>query len=333
MKQDILNDLKNGIRPIDVQNKYGISKQTLYNIKKVDIPNNKEELTQKIEQLEKSLNIKRDTPIEKVQVADMDDSKRDNLQQLLDPVNMKNHITQHEEDDKKHSKIPKSLINEASKKLKEQNETVKTSKKQPKQRQLKQIEEEIEEDEEEKKRLICKIRQYIFAFEDNRYLIEFIGQNKDKYVLSLNNKPMKELNNILEYIQFHVRNKEGSTNMLESAVSFISVVIEKVGSFGGLYLDGLSLDIQNDLKNPQSDLKRSLIEMSIEMDINKYFNSPKLDVFMSLSGKVLFTHQKNKHLGAMKSNQLSTAPQPAQSTETILKSSLDNQLKEKYQDL
>lgn len=159
MKQDILNDLKNGIRPIDVQNKYGISKQTLYNIKKVDIPNNKEELTQKIEQLEKSLNIKRDTPIEKVQVADMDDSKRDNLQQLLDPVNMKNHITQHEEDDKKHSKIPKSLINEASKKLKEQNEAVKTSKKQPKQRQLKQIEEEIEEDEDEKKRLICKIRQ------------------------------------------------------------------------------------------------------------------------------------------------------------------------------
>ena len=190
-----------------------------------------------------------------------------------------------------------------------------------------------EEMDIEKKKLILKIRQYVFAFEDNKYINEYIGNNKDRWVLSLANKKVPELQNILEYIQFHVRNKGGNDTMVENIITTASVLIEKVGTMAGLQLKGLTHDISLELKDSDSDLKRAVTELAIEMDITKYFNSPKIDVLMILSQKTLFIHQKNKHLATLEREKVIELPQQKPSSEAYLRSSMDEELKNKFADL
>ena len=301
----IIQELKNGFKPKDVQSKFGISKQSLYTIKKQGNPNAepKQELTP--EQIE---------------------------EQQYDPENIKNYIQNEnvEEEHKTHAKIPKSLINLANKKLKEENKT--NEKTQIKKSEVEKTDDELED---EKQNLICKIRQYVFAFESNRYINEYVGNDKDKYLLSLEKKNMKDLNNILKYIQFHIRNSKSNSTVIENTLTTMMIVIEKIGSKVGLQFDGLAKDISIDLKDNKSELNRAITELSIEWNVASYFNNPKVDILMNISQKLLFTHQKNKHLQALnvQENKTVQVNPKDQSTEAYLKSSLNIDLKERYQDL
>ena len=303
----IINELQSGLKPKDVQNKYNISKQSLYTIKKQGNQNaqpKKQELTP--EEIE---------------------------EQQYDPINIKNYIEteNQQEEHKTHAKIPKSLINLANKKLKEDNKTHEKS-----QNKLKEVVEKTDDEiEDEKQNLICKIRQYVFAFETNRYINEYVGNDKDKYLLSLEKKSIKDLNTIIKYIQFHIRNNKSNTTVFENTLVTMMVVIEKIGQKVGLQFDGLAKDISMDLKDKSTDLNRAITELSIESNISSYFNSPKVEILMNLSQKLLFTHQKNKHLKEINGQENKTLPIDTknQSTEAFLKSSLNENLKEKYQDL
>eukprot|EP00042_Codosiga_hollandica_P052815 m.677261 g.677261 ORF g.677261 m.677261 type:complete len:179 (-) comp58570_c0_seq12:402-938(-) len=64
------------------------------------------------------------------------------------------------------------------------------------------------------------------------------------------------------------------------------VLVEKVGAKAGFQFDGLSKDVADDLKNNESDLYKSVNEVTIELDVAKYFNSPKLELLMNLAGKL-----------------------------------------------
>ena len=301
----IIQELRSGLKPKDVQSKFGISKQSLYTIKKQGNPNAepKQELTP--EQIE---------------------------EQQYDPENIKNYIQNEnaEDEHKTHAKIPKSLINLANKKLKEENKP--NDKIQIKKAVVEKTDDEIED---EKQNLICKIRQYVFAFESNRYINEYVGNDKDKYLLSLKKKNMKDLNKILKYIQFHIRNSKSNSTVIESTLVTLMVVIEKIGSKVGLQFDGLAKDVSIDLKDNKSELNRAITELSIEFNLASYFNSPKVDILMNISQKLLFTHQKNKHLQALnvQENKTVQVNPKDQSTEAYLKSSLNKDLLEKYQDL
>jgi hypothetical protein len=230
------------------------------------------------------------------------------------------------------------LINLANKKLKEDDKQVKQSKNTSLLRsgiKNEEVEQSDDQLEEEKQKLICKIRQYVFAFESNRYINEYVGQDKDKYLLSLEKKSINDLNTIIKYIQFHIRNNKSNSTVIEGSLVTFMVIIEKIGSKVGLQFDGLAKDISLDLKNDESDLKRAVTELNIESNISSYFNSPKVDILMQISQKLLFTHQKNKQLQLLNVKENKTVPvKPVnQSTEAFLKSTMNPELKERYQDL
>ena len=308
----VIKELQQGLKPKDIQSKYGISKQSMYTIKKQGQPVSNNNVVKEPE-----------LTAEDIQEAQ------------YDPVNIKDFVNEesHQEETKTHAKIPKSLINLANKKLKEDN---KTNEKSKNNNVVKTADVEPTEDqlEEEKQQLICKIRQYVFAFESNRYINEYVG-DRDKYLLALEKKTIKDLNTIIKYIQFHIRNNKSNSMVIESTLVTLMVVIEKIGSKVGLQFDGLAKDISLDLKNDESDLKRAVTELNIESNISSYFNSPKVDILMQISQKLLFTHQKNKQLQLLNVEENKTVPvKPVnQSAEAYLKSTMNNELKEKYQDI
>lgn len=309
----VIKELQQGLKPKDIQSKYGISKQSMYTIKKQGQPVSNNNVVKEPE-----------LTAEEIQEAQ------------YDPVNIKDFVNEesHQEETKTHAKIPKSLINLANKKIKEDN---KTNEKSKNNNVVKTADVEPTEDqlEEEKQQLICKIRQYVFAFESNRYINEYVGNDKDKYLIALEKKTIKDLNTIIKYIQFHIRNNKSNSMVIESTLVTLMVVIEKIGSKVGLQFDGLAKDISLDLKNDESDLKRAVTELNIESNISSYFNSPKVDILMQISQKLLFTHQKNKQLQLLNVEENKTVPvKPVnQSAEAYLKSTMNNELKEKYQDI
>ena len=96
----VIKELKQGLKPKDIQSKYGISKQSMYTIKKQGQPVSNNNVVKEPE-----------LTAEDIQEAQ------------YDPVNIKDFVNEesHQEETKTHAKIPKSLINLANKKLKEDN--------------------------------------------------------------------------------------------------------------------------------------------------------------------------------------------------------------------
>ena len=340
-KLSLIDALMKGEKSADIQKRFNVSKQTVTTYRRNLNPQLESVPSIK---LVSGANLpygleKEPREIAQIQSANEEPEKKEvDINQYYDPVTIGEHLDKVEtvEDTKGHAKIPKSLLNETMKKFKDENKQT-ANKKSSKGKPVIQpdepvIEEEIEDD---KKELITRIRQYVFAFNDNKYLNEYIGKDKDKFVLALNKKSLKELSNILEYIQFHVRNKGGSDRFIETGITTLFLIIEKIGNKTGFELDGLTKEVADDLKDPTSDLKRAIIEISIEMDTAKYFNSPKVDLLLNLSQKLLFTHQKNKHLKALQPSNVivNNAPIPKPSVEVFLKSGLDTELKNKYNDL
>jgi len=313
-RDSMMAELLGGETPKALQTKYGISKQAFYTIKS-----------------EAGVNVnsrnQKKAP-ENKQKAEMETPAQIN-EKMLDPENMKEFVTKTETEEPKPSfKIPKSLLDATKEKVKAKTTKVKEVQKE-------KIDDEEEDEDEEHKKLVCKIRQYLFAFEDNRYLQEYVGKDGiNKFVLGLAKKSNKDLQNILEYVKFHIRNKNADNVFLENSIATFMILVEKIARRVGIDLDGLAQDVSLDLKEPSSDLKRSLTEISIEMDVNRYFNNPKVDLLMGLSQKLLFTHQKNKHLNRLqKHEEMKPPPAPVRNVEHILASGLDESLKEKYQDL
>jgi len=311
-RDEMMAELLGGSTPKSLQQKYGISKQAFYNIK-----NN---------------HIKNDSKMPEPKQVKSKEVVKASPEAMYDPENMKEYIEKEEtkaEEPKASFRIPKALLESAKEKVK--------PKATPKKKAVIERDEsddEDDEDDQEIKKIICKIRQYVVAFDDNKYIQDYVGKDVDKFLLGLDKKNEKDLNNILEYIRFHIRNKGSDSKFLENGITTFMILIEKIAWKVGVDLDGLAKDIAVELNEPSSDLKRSLIEISIDMDVSKYFSNPKMDLGMNIAQKILFTHQKNKHLRRLQTTEeMKPPPAPTKSVEVILSTGLDEDLKQKYQDL
>jgi hypothetical protein len=331
-RRKMLSDLTT-MKPADVMKKYSISKASLYNIKRAE----------PTKQTNAHVEVEKDEPTENTELDSKLDTLEMNVGQYYDPENIRSYLdneTKQAELSKiKHPIIPKSLINSAQKLFKEEAKKLRSKPKPSKlldnvQTNDDDFDEDLTDEErerlEEKKRLIVKIRQYIFSFEDNDNIKRYVGKNIDKFVLELNKKSIKELNHILDYIKFHVRNKDQSDATIEAVLIAGCLMIEKIGGMTGFQLNGLTNDVKHDLEDDNNKLKIAIKEIAIENSISKYFNSPKYDVLLVISQKMLYTHQKNKHLSLLNDTLKKTEEKNDKMNE---QKTIDDNLKNKYEDL
>ena len=183
IRANMMNDL-NSLKPTEVMKKYNISKATLYNIKKAE-QNEQPERPNNSPTLEEPENKEISNKIDEMEV---------NINQYYDPENIRDYLHKQNEESKqeKHMTIPKRLIDESIKTIREK-KGIKTKSK------LNDIVkyDEPDDDPKEKKELIIKIRQYVFAFEDNKHIARYVGKNKDRFVMDLNKKSINELNDFI----------------------------------------------------------------------------------------------------------------------------------------
>ncbi len=59
--------------------------------------------------------------------------------------------------------------------------------------------------------------------------------------------------------------------VIEGFLVTFMVILEQIGSKVGLQFDGLAKDISLDLKNDESDLKRAITVLNIELNMSSYF--------------------------------------------------------------
>jgi len=320
----LIEGLLGGEKSSELQKQYNVSKTTI-NAYRREIQKVKKEDGPDIRQSD--VKLEREEKIEEPILQ----SKVSAVDSFYDPVNVREFIEEEAvtESNEKHMTIPKSLLNAATKKLKQEN--VIKPKKAKKETVKDEPEVEIIDEDIEKVKL--KIRQYAFAFESDTRVREYVGNDINRFNLSLSKKSLEELNRILSYMRFLIKSSSNTDKVIETTLMTTMIVIEKIGSKVGLQLDGLSKEIGDDLKNETSDLKRTIMEIGIEMDISKYFQNPKVDLILNVSKKLLFVHSKNKALNQLKPSEGLPPPQPVQNVTTYLKSGLDEELKDKYQDL
>ena len=337
LKKQILDDIANNLDNKDIANKHGLTIRTIQKLRKT---NNETDDAKSVDsqhsekQVENVENVER--PVVKDDSDEEDDKSIDDAYSALyAPENIATYIQTESAPEQKHNKIPRSLINEANKDLKEKNKKA-LAKRGKKGKDFDEDEElDLEQIDKDKKRLITQIRQYIFTFTENKNINDYIGNNRNRYMLTLVNKSVKDLTNILEYIRFLVRHHSGTDKLITTSITAVILLIEKIGGFAGLRLDGLTTDISSELNSPTSDLNRAIIELSIEMETSKYTNSPKIDIALMLSQKMLSTHAMNKLKDKMQGPQIANvpAPPPPKAVDTYLKAGLDEGLKDKYNDL
>ena len=320
----LLQALMSGQKSNDIQKQFGVSKTTV-NAYRRDI--------QKEKQVASTLC----GPALLEPEADdiIAQPKQSAIDSYYDPANVKSYVEEAEltESNEKHLRLPKSLINSANKKLKEESET-KTKK--GKKEAVKTVSDESAVDvlDEGAEKLKLKIRQYTFAFENDTRVREYIGNDINKFNLGLAKKSYDELDKILTYIKFLIKSHSNTDKIIETTLMTTMLVVEKIGSRVGLQFDGLTQEIGDELKDETSDLKRTIMEIGIEMDVSKYFQNPKVDLLLNLSKKLMFVHSKNKAMNQLKPSATNIpAPQPVKNVATFLKSGLDEGLKDKYQDL
>ena len=317
-REALLEALMGGTRSSDIQKQFGVSKTTVTSYKR-DLQKEKQVKSNAAEPDKEEI---------------IEQPKQTGIDAYYDPENVKSFAEEEEvaEMNEKHTKIPKSLLNQASKKLKSEEPKSKKGKKETV--RIDNEEPVVEVVDEDIEKLKLKIRQYSFAFESDVRVKEYIGNDINKFNLGLAKKSYTELDRILTYIKFLIKSNSNTDKIIETGLMTTMMLVEKIGTRVGLQFDGLTKEIGDELKDETSDLKRTILEIGIEMDVSKYFQNPKVDLLLSISKKMLFTHSKNKALNQLKpSANNMPPPQPIQNVATFLKSGLDEGLKDKYQDL
>ena len=325
-KENLITDLMNNISKTEIQDKYKISKQSYYKLLKQNQPKQPNDNV-----INQELN---------TEIAQTDNQKEEtnNTDLLYEPSAMFEYMNK---DEQKAEAKPSKMPTISAKKINDVYKQI--TKKDTKIAKQKEKDELADmECEPDKQELIMKISKYIYAFKGNQHINDFITSQvkvakgkSDSYekqieifVFSLYKKSIAELNNILKYVQFNIRTASKSSMAIENSLIFGSIIVEKIGSRVGLQFDGLTTEIANDLKDENTDLYKSLNEICIELDLARYFNNPKIDLLMNISGKLMTCHQRNKMLKSMNGPAVSNL----QNADT-LKKTHNTKLEQKYNDL
>lgn len=327
-RNDLINDLLNGMNKTDVQDKYKISKQAYYKLLKQQQPKQPDENI-----LNQNLN-------NEIQQTNEQKEQIDNTDILYEPNAMFEYMQKDTQvQEAKPTKMPSisaKKINDVYKQIAKKDSKIAKQK----DKELMNMA-EIEPDKQE---IIMKISKYIYAFKSNQHINDFISSQVkmtkgkgsidsydkqiESFVFGLYKKNSNELNNILKYIQFNIRTASKSSMAIENSLIFGCIIIEKIGSRVGFQFQGLTADVSKDLKDESTDLYKSLNEICIELDLARYFNNPKIDLLMNVSGKLMTCHQRNKLLNSMNG----PSNVNLQSTNN-LKQTHNIKLEEKYNDL
>ena len=188
--------------------------------------------------------------------------------------------------------------------------------------------------EKERLSVVYQIRLYLTTFRDEKQLFFALNLDGDderkinNFIRDLYRKRLPDLEKLLDFIKFHVRNNNGQItgNLLTNIFFTIIKVLEMILYKFGLDVTGLAEDMRND-KEVVSCLK----EIEIESVASRIQFSPKVDLILKLCMKSVQKFSENKIMTFNKDkaskintkgigNELSSKPP-------------NEELKEKYSDL
>jgi len=144
---------------------------------------------------------------------------------------------------------------------------------------------------------VQKVRLYLMHFPHLEQL-HIIPKKKsgepdtEKYLISLYTKKQADLEKVLDFLQFHVRNcinEQTSTKMATNVITTGSKVLEHVLVALGLKVQGLTKNLMED-----EDVDRCIKEILIENSINTFNLGPKADLGLKLMMKIVSTDSSNR---------------------------------------
>ena len=200
---------------------------------------------------------------------------------------------------------------------------------------------EFEEDQEQMV-LVQKIRLYFVHFPELEKL-HIVTRKKgtdvpdtEKWLISLYTKKQADLEKVMNFIKFHVRNNinENSsiklaTNILETTVK----VLEHLLMVVGVESKDLTKNVLDD-----DDIRRCLKEILIDNSINTLNLGAKSDLALKLGMKIVSTDSHNRidkqiALQAQQAKEKKEAPPKAQAQAQVQAKPLNDDLAKKYNDL
>eukprot|EP00045_Choanoeca_perplexa_P004230 m.36226 g.36226 ORF g.36226 m.36226 type:complete len:319 (+) comp12461_c0_seq6:74-1030(+) len=185
---------------------------------------------------------------------------------------------------------------------------------------------------------VQKIRLYLMHFPQLAHL-HIIPKKKtkghegepdvEKFLIGLYSKKQAELDKMLDFIQFAVRNQineQTSVKMANNIVTTGSKVIEHVLVALGLKVQGLTSSLMED-----EDVTRCIREILIENSINTMSFGPKADLGIKLVMKIVQTDSQNRIQDTVQRRAQEQAKQQQDKQEAP--APIPDKLADKYEDL
>lgn len=274
---NMLNEHKNGAKPVDLIKKYNISRGTFFSLKK---KNNNIESVGEYDEITVDQSIKEDESESESEI----DSESSNISfdtKLKKFKNVEMNDVVQELDELKYEKPIKFEPNRTEQSFK------------PKPPEEYKIETEKNNNEKEtldlKRKLIRQIKNYSKEFEPHlKYLIGNTDSQQKKWIDSLALKSNDELIIIRDEISYAISSKN-SNNMLKIAYLYGMGFVEKVGTnYLDLRLEGLQQTLAQN-----RDLDLIMKELSCMYNLN-LFNDPRARLIMLTGMTILSIDTKNR---------------------------------------
>jgi hypothetical protein len=194
-------------------------------------------------------------------------------------------------------------------------------------------EEKKKEEEEERLKLVYQVRMYLYTFRDHDHLFTALSIENDnkkinRFIQDLYKKKSADLKKLLHFIKFHIRHNNHSVtgNFVSSILFTLIRVLELIVTRFGIDISGLSEELKSD-----PEMISNLKEIEIEMTANKLNVGAKADILLKICTKGLSKFTENKMINKMKS--LQTSDKSKQAMDQLNSKPINNELKNKYNDL
>jgi hypothetical protein len=194
-------------------------------------------------------------------------------------------------------------------------------------------EEKKKEEEEERLKLVYQVRMYLYTFRDHDHLFTALSIENDnkkinRFIQDLYKKKSADLKKLLHFIKFHIRHNNHSVtgNFVSSILFTLIRVLELIVTRFGIDISGLSEELKSD-----PEMISNLKEIEIEMTANKLNVGAKADILLKICTKGLSKFTENKMINKMKSMQ--TCDKSKQAMDQLNSKPINNELKNKYNDL
>lgn len=181
---------------------------------------------------------------------------------------------------------------------------------------------------------VQKIRLYLvhFPFLEDLHIVPKLKDGKanvDKWLISLYTKKDEDLEKILDFLQFHVRNnlnENGSLKVAEGVLGTGTKVVEHILMACGVKCQGLSKNIMED-----PDINRCIKEIMIDNSISLVDFSPKVDLTLKMLMKIINVDASNRIKERIEAQAEAKAKQMESAGNTV--KPVSQSLLQKYDDL